>query len=52
MSLPGEFPWLLSLVFEKYFDKSTQKLTAALWTSSAICGGLPFLRAGRPDNGN
>lgn len=29
-----------------------KRQTAALWTSSAICGGLPFPPAGRPDNGN
>ena len=28
------------------------KMTAARWPSSAICGGLPFPQAGRPDNGN
>jgi hypothetical protein len=32
--------------------RNAQKLTAALWISSAICGGLPFPQAGRPDNGN
>lgn len=33
----------------KYYKRQT----AALWTSSAICGGLHFHRqSGRPDNGN